>query len=292
LTRQRQSTGALGKSVQLALKPLGVGSANFFARVQHCVQTCVQPSTSWSGRQPITEASMTNLFQQLDDEWPSYARSREARLDFAMWSRRDPAIAGFRSPAAILEHVRTHRTGNETLLAAVAERAKTDGTARRLALQIMVPGLAATASRHWRRKNIADIEANLVEFALARLASWNTTRPVTFAAGIVLEARRSLHLRLCVERVEEEVRGDRIDMDVLLELVDSHATVEPVPTVLADAVERCALTKFDADVIVVTRLLGVPINEVAAELGIDYGSLRRRRTRAERVIAPHLVDVA
>ena len=235
---------------------------------------------------------MTNLFQKLDEEWPRYARGREARLDFAMWSRRDPAIAGFRSPEAILDHVRTHRTGNETLLAAVAERAKSDGTARRLALQIMVPGLAATAGRHRCHQDSDEIAARLVEFALRRLCTWNPARPVSFAAGIVLEARRSLHLTQRAERTEESSRGRRVEMDQLLTVCDPDAPVEPVLSVLDGAVERYAVTEFDANVIVVTRLLGVPITRVAAELGIDYGSLRRRRMRAERVIAPHLVDVA
>jgi hypothetical protein len=235
---------------------------------------------------------MTNLFQQLEEEWARYARSREARLDFAMWSRRDPAIADFRSPDAILDHVRTHRTGNEALLVSVAERAKTDGTARRLALQIMVPGLAASARHHRLRNDPEDTAARLVEFALRRLATWNTARPVTFAAGIVLEARRSLHVTRRAERAEWEARGLRVEMEHLLQVFDPNAPGEAVPSVLDDAVDRCAVTRFDANVIVVTRLLGVPITRVAAELGLDYGSLRRRRARAERVIAPHLMDVA
>ncbi|GAA1122557.1 hypothetical protein [Nocardiopsis composta] len=61
-------------------------------------------------------------------------------------------------------------------------------------------------------------------------------------------------------------------------------------TVLAAAITRGVLTPLEAELIARTRLERVPLNRVAADLGLSYITARRRRSRAQQRLLGSLTE--
>ena len=104
-----------------------------------------------------------DLFDQLDREWPGFARSRAARAALLSWQLKHPKFARLTGLEALrAELARGSSLDRAELMRTTAQLAKIDPTARRLALQVMVPGLARVARSYRGRWDSDDTAATVV----------------------------------------------------------------------------------------------------------------------------------
>ena len=225
-----------------------------------------------------------DLFDQLDREWPDFARSRAARAALSSWQLEHPRLGRFTALDPLrAELARGASPDRAELIRTTAQLAKIDPTARRLALQVMVPGLARVARSYRGRWDPDETAATVVHYALERLANWNTDRPVFFAAAIVLDANRELFVAHRRDQERHAAYGTLAPFEDALtvpEVVEATAS-DTLADLLADVVADRRLDPSDAELIYLTRIAGEPTHLVAAQRGLHPGTLRTHRRQAE-----------
>jgi len=236
-----------------------------------------------------------DLFDQLDVEWRSFARSRGAGVALRRWQAHDVRFASFRDLADVLDSLRRSDEGERIpLMRAVVRLARSDSTAQRVALQAIVPGLARAARAYRDRWEADECTAMIVHFAIERLARWNDARPACPASAIVLEARRHLYVTHRREMERPGASGSCLSLD---DLEEQPQPVDPsagqlLGDLLTSAVQEKRLSSDDARLIYLTRVAGSTAIGIARDRGCAPSSIRRRRRRAERVLVNAAQEVA
>ena len=104
-------------------------------------------------------------------------------------------------------------------------------------------------------------------------------RPRRVAANLLLD---TLHLTL------EELGRESAWRAVWLGNLDTDRSAAPeeiegdVDGLLGDAVRACAISSEEAEVILSSRIDGVPLADLARSAGVSYNTMKLRRQRAER----------
>lgn len=226
------------------------------------------------------------LFTMLDAEWDELAASGAAADALRTWASEDGALAGFEDLRAVLAYVQRRRRPLESdrVLAVLARRAGHDVLAARMLLQAMIPGLINIATA-FRTATFSDEEVASVVVAAAyeRIRTYPfDRRPRCVAANVLLDTRQAVSRSLCRPRVPEVLFGDVGGLAI--EPPEVSATDELL-TLIDEAVRLRQLRVEDARLIVLTRVADVPVAEIAAREGCPPQSVRRRRLRAEAVLA-------
>lgn len=233
------------------------------------------------------------LFSELDAEWPELGASRTAVAALQIWARTDPALEGFEDLRDVVHFVQRSglRLRGGAVLACLAARAPSDPLAARALLQVVLYGLIRIAA-DFRSAAHSDEEAASVVVAVAyeRIRTYPIERrPRSIAANILLDTRQGVSRSLCRRRVPEVLTAD----------VGRHAAeaagasaADELLGLIDEAVRTRKLRVDDARLIVSTRVAGVPTAELAALRGCAPQSLRRRRQRAEAVLAAAVRCVA
>jgi hypothetical protein len=228
---------------------------------------------------------MASLLVNLEQDW-----DRIAAQPLPLSWHDDPALWGFQDLGELIAHVhrRGHPVESDHVLAALVRRAPFDETASVTLLQALLPGLKKLVRRFGTRLGNEEAASNVILLAWERIRSYPLERrPARIAANILRDIQQQLTRQLARQTLLEPV-GDSS------ELVDGGAVIESVLDVEtpADQLVRVVNLAMDADVvstaegqlILITKLDGVDIRELAVAEGEDVRAIRTRRLRAEERI--------
>jgi hypothetical protein len=171
----------------------------------------------------------------------------------------------------------------DKVLTALLDRATNDAIARRVALQVVLPGVKSLINgiRGW---DVEERAARVVATALD-VISWCATEP----AGIPPSFRIYTNTRRRVLRSAVRARSERVvfvDDYSYLEASDDTPDRKPEAQQIDELVEwvrqRARVRDDAARLVVMTRVAGVSVDEVAAAQEVDSQTLRQRRLRTER----------
>lgn len=229
-----------------------------------------------------------NLFRALDDEWRDTGTNAAARSALRRWADADQTLESVPDPATLVS--RCHDRGNRdraALLVAVIRHARTDRLAARTVLQAVLPGLAAVSRRArgfvgpgrvWRR--VDELDQHVVAVACERIHALAPAPPPWLAKALVDGTWQ--RVRWYALRHHADSRHHV----TLSEARDTPATAPATPGeelagVLAQAVELGVLENLDAWVVFHSRVSGIAMPVLAADVGLGCRRLWRRRERAE-----------
>lgn len=228
------------------------------------------------GRRPPT------VFTHLELEWEHLVASR--RLDRALvrWQSDNAELTEFRDVdhliALLADHDVSDGRQNEVLLA-LLRLAPDDPLAARLVLERFMAPLRTMAG--WTQPfPQGDWAASVVSAAYEVIVTYPVeSRTARVGANIVWEVRKLLYTSLADHRRwEREVStGDTDDRVVV---GDMEAGVEAAE-LLRWAAARSDVPRDVAALIVLTRLAGVQVVEIAARCGVPSSRLRQQRWRSE-----------
>jgi len=204
------------------------------------------------------------------------------------WRELEPVLWPFTRPAGLVRYLgpSTPAAQKDEVLCALLRRAREDPLAARLILQTLLPGLkrrvglvlidarerdelwSAVLYRAWRRIRGYPVER------LPRYVAANLTLSAVRDGLRMLEKERDLARRTTGESAPEPLDRDpgESDIDALLER----------------AVRDGAITDAESELIVRTRIDGVPLVRYASAKGHGYDALRIARRRAERRLLLYL----
>ena len=227
-----------------------------------------------------------SLFSMLDAEWRDVVEQPDSALHLRHWSRHDPALRPFRDLEELVQFARQpgHPADSDDVLRCLAKRSASESLAARTLLQAIVYALKGIAARF--RPPIGDGEevvSVVIAAAYERIRTYPADRrPRHVAANIVLDTRQTVSRSLYRRRVTETLVGDieRLPVEAA-----SSSPSEQLIALVDEALRRKYIGPREARLIVLTRLLDVPIDDLAAEHGCLPHSMRRRRLRAESVLA-------
>ncbi len=238
--------------------------------------------------------SETGLFEKLDREWADFAQSAVGRAALSRWAVAEADLAGFVSPGELLEALRGRTAPGlrDRRMVALLRLAAEDAAARRVALQVVRPALSCIARLYFGRWGAADASSAVIVVALERIATFPTDRRQTNLAGhIVRDTRHVLFQKLGRELAAEEVFDtprELSEAEDLLVAPPDRTAADRVTSIVVDAVRAGKITRRHAQLVLDSRLGGVPIQEIAAAWDRPPQTVRRMRQRVEGV----LVDVA
>ncbi|HDH26766.1 MAG TPA: hypothetical protein ENH00_11355 [Actinobacteria bacterium] len=238
------------------------------------------------GPRPPTWASQTELIRRLDAEWRVLAGSRLLRDRLRSWAADDERLAfedGDQLVAAAQRLDAASWAERDQVLSALLERALDDALARRVALQVVLPGVKTLINgiRGW---DVEERAARVVATALD-VISWCATEP----AGTPPSFRIYTNTKRRVLRSAVRARSEPVvfvDDFSRLEADDDRAEGKPEAQQIDELVEwvrqRARVRDDAARLVVMTRVAGVTVDELAVAQEIDPQTLRRRRLRTER----------
>lgn len=237
-------------------------------------------------------AAETELIRRLEAEWRVLAPSRWLRDRLETWASEDDRLSfddGEKLVAAAQSRHASSWAERDQVLAALLERATEDALARRVALQVVLPGVKSLIDgvRGW---DVEERAARVVATAVDVLA-WCASEP----AGTPPSFRVYANTR---RRVLRSAVRDRSEPVVFVDNYDHLETGDDTP------VDDCETERFDdlvewvrrhgrvrddaARLVVLTRTAGITVEELAAGQDVDPQTLRQRRLRAERRVRQSL----
>jgi hypothetical protein len=228
---------------------------------------------------PDQEASMHNLFENLDDEWQRLVRSRQARHATQHWGE----LGGVDLDALVTT---VQRRGNparsDRILAALVGHAATDDFAARTVLQCLLPGLKVLAVDNRNLEEPDELDAIVVAAAWERIRTYpQSRRPHHIASNILLDSRQAVARSRRLRRPLASP-GDAANVASSC----STDAREQITALVAHTHRAGVLSTGDARLIVETRVLGFNIADIARHTGMTPASVRQRRARAEaRLVA-------
>ena len=244
------------------------------------------------GPRPPMRAAETELIRRLETEWRVLAPSRWLRGRIQAWASEDDRLMfddGEKLVAAAQGRLASSWAERDQVLAALLERSPEDSLARRMALQVVLPGVKSLIDgvRGW---DVEERAARVVATAVDVL-DWCASDP----AGTPPSFRVYANTR---RRVLRSAVRDRSEPVVF---VEDYARLEPGGDTPVDKGET---EQFDdlvewvrrhgrvresaARLVVLTRTAGVSVEELAAAEDVDPQTLRQRRLRAERRVRENL----
>jgi hypothetical protein len=228
---------------------------------------------------------MAVVVEALETEWGQVASSRLAREALERWSE-DPALWGFRDLDELVEFANRRRqpAASDRVLAALARRARTDDLAARTLLQAVLPGLKSIIRTYGRNGTNDEVGSAVIAIAFERIRCYPIARrPEHVAANILLDTRQAISRRRARDVALREATGEPADVTCLLRVParSERSASDELVHLVAEAVQRGALSPEGARVIVLTRVADVPIAELATRQGEDARAVRQRRRRAE-----------
>lgn len=232
---------------------------------------------------------MRQFLDLIDDEWKYLATSADATRALVRWAP-DPALQGFLDLDAVVEE--TQRRGrpaeSDRILLALLQRAPLDQVAARTVLQAVMPGLKSLMSAYRLTGEPEEVSTAVIEAAFERIRSYPCDRrPARVAANLLNDTRQSLWR---AARKECRLRLVSVPLTEAALETATRELSEPSPTdelvgLVAEGVRLGHVGPSGARVILLTRVLDVPIEELAGDTGTKSKTIRKRRDRAEAALA-------
>ena len=219
---------------------------------------------------------MPNVIDQLNSEWTPLATDSAAAIALQRWGHHHPALC-HPNPGDLVDWVRRHRDRpdlTDPVLAAVAALSSTEPLAGRILLQLMLPALALLAARQRDRDEAVSA---IVALAYERIRTYPICRrPGAIAANIVMDTRKRYYAACRAEPVADlEAHQRRLAVD------DDTLSVD-VADLLLTALTRRRIDPVNARLLLLTRVAGVPIAELAAHSGMRPSTIRQRLHRTQK----------
>lgn len=241
---------------------------------------------------PPSRAADSELICRLDAEWRILSRSRWLRDRLGDWSADDSRLA-FRDGADLVAAAQRRDAASwaerDQVLSALLERAVEDGLARRVALQVVMPGLKSLI-RGIRGWDVEERAARVVETALD-VISWCATEPAGTPPSFRIYANtRRRVLRAAVRARAEPVVfvDDYRTLDTGGEAADALSEEQRLEQLVEWVRERGHVREDAARLVVMTRAGGYSVDELADAEHVDPQTLRQRRLRTERRVRQSL----
>jgi hypothetical protein len=219
---------------------------------------------------------MNQYLDDLDREWETVAAAPASRRRYIQWTATHPEFAGLATLDELLAARRDPKLA-PALLTVLAALAPTDELAARALLQAVVPGMVCLIARS--AKDDPNAAEEMVSLAWERIRTYPPTRGGSVAGNILLDVlKRYRHHR----SIEQPTGGTPITSDLegqdrTEDTVMNRLLLEEVITAhSAGIVTAPALT-----LVLRTRLLGEPLEDVSAEMEVPQRNLCQRRWRAE-----------
>lgn len=171
----------------------------------------------------------------------------------------------------------------DQVLAALLDRATNDAMARRVALQVVLPGLKSLIAgiRGW---DLEERAARVVTTALD-VISWCATEPAGTRPSFRIYANtRRRVLRSAIRARSEPVVfvGDYRQLDAGEDMPLGPSEEERFEQLVEWVRQRGRVRDDAARLVVLTRAAGLSVDELAAAERVGPQTLRQRRLRAER----------
>jgi DNA-directed RNA polymerase specialized sigma24 family protein len=236
---------------------------------------------------PPRRAAETEVIRRLEAEWLAMAGSLWLRHRLQTWAAEDERLAfedGHDLVAAAQRRDVSNWAARDRVLAALLDRFEDDPVARRLALQVVLPGIKSLIDglRGW---DVEERAARVVATAIEVLAHCSAEPARTPPSFRVFTNTRRRALRAAIrDRSEPVVLVDdftRFQSTDGLEAKngDEKQRLEE----LVDWVrQRGGLREETARLVVLTRTGGVSVEDLAAMSDMNPQTLRQQRLRAER----------
>ncbi|MCL1598040.1 MAG: hypothetical protein M3094_02560, partial [Actinomycetia bacterium] len=214
------------------------------------------------------------------------AGSRLLRDRLQSWAASDERLA-FDDGDQLLEAAQrrdaTSWAERDQVLTALLERGIDNALARRVALQVVLPGVKSLINgiRGW---DVEERAARVVATALD-VISWCATEPAGTPPSfrIYTNTRRRV-LRAAVRARSEPVVfvDDYSHLESGEEQTERKSEVEQIDDLVEWVRQRAQVRDDSARLVVMTRVAGVTVDEMAAAQDVDPQTLRQRRLRTER----------
>jgi len=238
------------------------------------------------GARPPSRAAGSDLTRRLDAEWRILSHSRWLRDRLRTWSVDDPRLEfsdGDQLVEAAQRRDATSWAERDQDLSALLERVAENGLARRVALQVVLPGLKSLISgiRGW---DVEERAARMVATALD-VISWCATEPAGTPPSFRIYANtRRRVLRAAVRARSEPVVlvEDYRHLDTGLEITDASPDERRIEQLVEWVRQRGRVREDAPRLVVMTRAGGFSVDELAASEHVDPQTLRQRRLRTER----------
>jgi len=219
---------------------------------------------------------------QLDREWRQLAVGARLGTRLRAWAAYEPALVPFADPRALIRFLRTpgHWVEKDAVLSALLRRARSEPLAARVVLEALLPGLKRLAGRM-----ILDSGEREQLWQLLLGCAWEQIRayplqrrPARIAINLLLDSRRAALADFGRER------GARCELPYAQLPVAAVAARSggDVEALLGRAVAAAAISSAEAELILQSRIDGIPLGTLAVAAGVRYDALRIRRQRAER----------
>lgn len=244
------------------------------------------------GPRPPTRAAESELVRRLDAEWRVLAPSRLLRDRLRAWEAQDHRLAfddGDQLVASAQRRDASSWAERDQVLAALLERASDDAVAKRVALQVVLPGLKSLVNgiRGW---DVEERASRVVATALD-VISWCATEPAGTPPSfrIYTNTRRRV-LRSAVRARTEPVTfvDDYSGLDAGTDTTEGTAEAQRFDQLVEWVRQRGAVREDAARLVVMTRAVGFSMDELAAAENVSPQTLRQRRLRTEHRVRQSL----
>ena len=236
---------------------------------------------------PPRWAAETEVITRLEAEWRVIASSWWFRRRLQAWAATDPRLAFDDGHSLMAEAQRrdvTNWADRDRVLAALLDRFEDDPVARRVALQVVLPGVKSLIDgiRGW---DVEERAARVVTTALEVLAHCAGEPAGTPPSFRVFTNTRRRALRAAIrDRSEPVVLID--DFSDFEDASEPDAASWDEQARLEELVEwvrkRGQLRDETARLVVLTRAGGVTVDELAALTHVQPQTIRQQRLRAEQ----------
>lgn len=236
---------------------------------------------------PPMRAAETEVVRRLEAEWRVIASSSWFRNRLQAWAAADPRLAfddGHRLVAEAQRRDVSSWADRDQVLAALLDRFEDDPVARRVALQVVLPGVKSLIDGIWGW-DVEERAARVVATALDVLAHCAVEPAGTPPSFRVFANTRRRALRAAIRDRSEPVvlTDDFSDFEDASESDEASWDEEGrLEELVAWVRERGRLRDETARLVVLTRAGGVSVDELAAVAHIHPQTMRQQRLRAEQ----------
>jgi DNA-directed RNA polymerase specialized sigma24 family protein len=220
----------------------------------------------------------------LERDWRRELSDPLLESRFRVWRGAEPALSVFPDAAALVRFLRgpDGSTEKDAVLCALLAWARQESIGARVVLEAMRPGLLRLAGRvSVDAREREELWSLLFTVAWEEIRSYPVERrPRRVAANLLLDTLHRILGELHSARAKQSDLG--IDPMDIGSPASPHSDEGDVDALMGRAVQACAITLDEADVILSSRIDGMALAALAASAGVPYNTMKMRRQRAER----------
>ena len=225
---------------------------------------------------------MARLRDGLAREWESLAARPESSVLLGRWAAQDGRLAGFESLSEVIAFVRRCPSAGAAngVLAALVRLSVGDSSARRCALEALMPGLVRLAGHYRSAGEDPDDRLQTVLLLAVERIDELAGQDLEWPSHAVIDSVRD-RLRRVVRR-PVLARTVPLEAAVGIPAPPERSAAERLTRLLVAGVRQGSIRRDDAALIYTTRIAGHTAATVAAAMGVDPAVVRTRRRRAEQ----------